>query len=45
MNLNKCIFYAPFEIILVQVICRDGILVDPSKIVIIIDLPPPTTLK
>ena len=28
-----------------QVVCHDGILVDPAKIAIILDLPPPTTVK
>ena len=25
--------------------CRDGILVDPTNVVIILDLPPPTSVK
>ena len=28
-----------------HVVCRDGILVDPVKIAIILDLPPPNTAK
>ena len=45
LNLKKCIFCAPFGILLGHVVCCDGILVDPAKIVIIVDLPPPTTMK
>ena len=45
LNLNKCIFCAPFGILLVHVVCHDGILVDPAKIVIIFELPPPTIVK
>ena len=45
MNLKKCIFCAPFGIRLGHVVCHDGILVDPTKIVIIVDLPPPVRVK
>ena len=45
LNLNKCIFCALFGIMLGHVVCGDGVLVEPSKIVIIVDLPPPTTMK
>ena len=39
LNLKKCIFYAPFGILLGHVVCHDGILVVPTKIVIIVHLP------
>ena len=45
LNLRKCIFYAPFGALLGHVVCHDGILVDLAKITIILDLPPPTTIK
>ena len=42
LNLRKCIFCAPFGVLLAHVVCRNGILVDPMKLVIILDFPPPT---
>ena len=44
-NLKKCILCAPFGALLGHVVCRNGILVDLSKVVIILDLPPPTMVK
>ena len=44
LNLRKCIFYAPFGVLLGHVVCRDGILVDPTKVAIILDLAPPTSV-
>ena len=41
-NSYKSILCAPFSVLLGHVVCRNGILVDPAKIVIILDLPPPT---
>ena len=45
LNLRKCMFCAPFGVLLGHVVCHDEILVDEAKITIILDLPPPTTLK
>ena len=45
LNLKKCIFCAPFGILLGHVVYRDGMLVDPAKIEIILDPPPLTTVK
>ena len=42
LNSKKCIVSAPFGVLLGHVVCRDGILVDPAKFVIILDFPPPT---
>ena len=42
LNSKKCIFCAPFGVLLGHVICRDSILVDPTEVAIILDLPPPT---
>jgi hypothetical protein len=40
LNINKCIFNAPFGIFLGHVVCKQGLLVDPAKIVVIVNLPP-----
>ena len=40
--MRKCIFCAPFGVLLGHVLCRNMILVDPIKVAIILDLPPPT---
>ena len=45
MNLKKYIFCVPFGIILGHVVSHDGILVDPAKITIFADLPPPSTMN
>ena len=45
LNLKKCIFCAPFGALLGHVVCRNGFLVDPTKVAIILELPPPTTVK
>ena len=45
LNLKKCIFYAPFGILLGHVVCKQGLLVDPTKIVVIVDFPPPTLVR
>ena len=44
LNSKKCIFCAPFGVLLGHVLCCEDILVDPTKIVIILDLPPPTSV-
>ena len=44
LNSKKCIFCAPIGVLLGHVICHDGILVDPAKFVIILDLSPPTLI-
>ena len=45
LNLKKCIFYAPFGILLGHIVCRKGLMVDPTKIAIIINLPAPNAVK
>jgi hypothetical protein len=40
MNLKKCIFFSPFGVFLGHIVCKQGLLVDPSKIAIIVDIPP-----
>ena len=44
LNFKKCIFCAPFGVLLGHVVCRDGILLDPTKVLIVLDLPPPTSI-
>jgi hypothetical protein len=45
LNLKKCIFCMPFGIFLGHVVCKQGLLMDPTKIVVILDLQPPTSVK
>jgi hypothetical protein len=40
LNLKKYIFYASFGILLGQVVCKQVLLVAPTNIVVIVDLPP-----
>jgi hypothetical protein len=44
LNIKKCIFSAPFGIFLGHVVCKQGLLVDPAKIVVIFNLPPPKSM-
>ena len=45
LNLKKCAFCAPFGILLGHIVCKEGMLVDPSNIVVIFDLQEPITVK
>jgi hypothetical protein len=45
LNLKKCIFFSPFGVFLGHIVCKKGLLVDPFKIDIIVDIPPPTSVK
>jgi hypothetical protein len=45
LNINKCIFFSPFGVLLGHIVCKQGLLVDPSKFAIIVDLLPPTSVK
>ena len=45
LNLKKCILCATFGALLGHVVCHDEILVDPAKIVMILDIPSPTRVK
>jgi hypothetical protein len=40
INIKKCIFDAPFDIFLGHVLCKHDLLVDPTKIVVVVNLPP-----
>jgi hypothetical protein len=41
LNIKKCIFGTPFGILLGNIVCKQGLLVDPAKIAVIVNLPPP----
>ena len=45
LNLKKCLFCVPFGILLGHVVCRQGLMVDPAKIVVIINLEVPRNVK
>jgi hypothetical protein len=45
LNLKKCIFYALFGILLGNVICKEGLLVDPANFAVIMDLEPLTLVR
>lgn len=45
LNLKKCILCSPFGILMGHVVCKQGLIVDPAKIVIIVNLPPPTYVQ
>ena len=45
LNIKKCIFVTPIGIILGNIICKEGIKVDFTKIKIILDLKPPVNPK
>jgi hypothetical protein len=45
LNLKKCIFYSPFDILLGHVECKQGLSVDPTKIVMIFNFPPPESMR
>ncbi len=45
LNLKKCLFYVPLRILLGHVLCRKGLMVDPTKIAVIINLEVPRSVK
>ena len=45
LNLNKCLFCTPFGILLGHIVCKEGLLVYPAKIAVIVNLPAPTSVK
>jgi hypothetical protein len=44
LNINKCNFNTPFGILLGHVVCRQGLLVEPAKIFVIMNLPLPKSV-
>ena len=45
LNLKKCLFFVPFGILLGHVVCKQGIMVDPAKVTIIVNLEAPRSVK
>jgi hypothetical protein len=45
LNIKKFIFSTPFGILLGHVVCRHGLLVDPAKIDVIVNLPPLNSVR
>ena len=45
LNLKNCIFCVPFGILLGHIVCKQALKVDPTKIAIIVNLPPPKFVK
>jgi hypothetical protein len=45
LNLSKCIFCVPHGNLLGHIICREGVLVELAKVVVIVNMPPPTSPK
>jgi hypothetical protein len=45
LNIKKCIFMTHFGILLGHVVCRQWLLVDPTKIFVIVNLPPPNSVR
>jgi hypothetical protein len=40
LNIKKCIFGTPFDILLGHIVCREALIVDPTNITFILKLPP-----
>jgi hypothetical protein len=45
LNLKKCTFLVPFGNLLGHVVCKQGLMVDPAKIVVILNLEAPRSVK
>ena len=45
LNLKKCIFCVLFGILLGHIVCKQELMVDPTKIAIIMNLPPPNSVR
>jgi hypothetical protein len=45
LNIKKCIFGTPFGIFLGHLVCKRGLLVDLIKIAVIVNLPPPNSVR
>jgi hypothetical protein len=44
LNIKKCIFGTPFGILLGHIVYKQGLLVDPTNIAVIVNLPPPNSV-
>jgi hypothetical protein len=45
LNLRNCIFYVPHGNLLCHIVCREGVLVDPTKVAVILNISTPTNAK
>jgi hypothetical protein len=45
LKLRKCIFYVPHGNLLGHTVCRERVLVDPNKVVVIVNVSLPTSAK
>jgi hypothetical protein len=45
LNIKKCIFDTPFGILLGHIVCKQGLISDPSKVEVIVNLPPPKLVR
>jgi hypothetical protein len=45
LKLRKCIFYVSHGNLLGHIVCREGVLVDPSKVAVILSRSPPPSAK
>jgi hypothetical protein len=45
LNIKKFIFGTPFGILLGHIVCKQGLLVDPANIAVIVNLPPPKAVR
>lgn len=45
LNLKKCLFCVPFVTLMGNVVCRQGLMVDPAKIAVILNLEAPRSVK
>eukprot|EP00253_Pinus_taeda_P005794 PITA_05794 len=45
LNMKKCILCVPFGILLGHVVCNQGLMVDPAKIALIVNLEAPRNVK
>jgi hypothetical protein len=45
LNIKKCIFGTPFGILLGHIVCKQGLLVGIAKIALIVNLPPPKSVR
>jgi hypothetical protein len=45
LNLRKCIFFVPHGNLLGHIVCQEGVLVNPTKVAVIVNMPPPTSDK
>jgi hypothetical protein len=45
LNLIKCIFCVPHGNLLGHIVCREGVLLDPAKVAVILNIPRLTSAK